>query len=76
MARAARHIIQQKVGTNSGVSLVRRLEKQILRGLERVASAQRLEDRAQREIRSLFNLEGTRPGVLYGPVAQLARAYD
>ena len=25
---------------------------------------------------SLFNLEGTRPGVLYGPVAQLARAYD
>ena len=51
MTRAARHIIQKKVGTNTGGLLVRRLEGQ---------TRKRLQRRAKHEARSLFNLEGIR----------------
>ena len=51
MTREARHIIHLKVGTNTGGLLVRRLEGQ---------ARKRLQRRAKHEARSLFNLEGTR----------------
>ena len=51
MTRAARHIIHKKVGTNTGGLLVRRLEGQ---------TRKRLQRRAKHEARSLFNLEGIR----------------
>ena len=51
MTRAARHIIDKKVGTNTGGLLVRRLEGQ---------TRKRLQRRAKHEARSLFNLEGIR----------------
>ena len=51
MTRAARHIIHKKVGTNTDGLLVRRLEGQ---------TRKRLQRRAKHEARSLFNLEGIR----------------
>ena len=62
--------MQSKVGTNTGGFLVSRL------GTNAKAFAAACEARKRKES-SLFNLEGTDPGASdYGPVAQLARAYD
>ena len=51
MARAARHIIQPKVGTNTGGHP----------GQTSGQTRKRLQQRAKHGARSLFNLEGTSP---------------
>ena len=54
MTRAARHIIHLKVGTNTGGHP----------GQTSGQTRKRLQQRAKHGARSLFNLEGIRPGAV------------